>query len=61
MIGIHIFEYGEGWGFLAQPWMVAKLAGVIALSGWHGFLAGELQARSSRHIDPVGQILAHDQ
>ena len=43
LIGIHMFEYGEGWSFLAQPWMVAKLAGVIALSGWHGFLAGELK------------------
>ena len=41
MIGIHMFEYGEGWGFLAQPWMVAKLAGVVLLSGWHGFLAAQ--------------------
>jgi len=41
MIGIHVFDYGEGWGFLAQPWMAAKLAGVVALSAWHGFLAGE--------------------
>lgn len=41
MIGIHMFEYGAGWAFLAQPWMVAKLAGVFALSAWHGFLAGE--------------------
>lgn len=28
-----------GWGFLAQPWMLAKLAGVVFLSGWHGYLA----------------------
>lgn len=41
MIGIHMLEYGAGWGFLAQPWMVAKLAGIVALSGWHGFLVGE--------------------
>jgi len=41
MIGIHVFEYGAGWGFLALPWMVAKLAGIIALSAWHGFLAAE--------------------
>ena len=32
---------GADWSFAHQPWMVAKLAGVIALSGWHGFLAGE--------------------
>lgn len=43
MIAIHIYGFGEGWGFLAQPWMIVKLAGVIALSGWHGFLAGELR------------------
>jgi putative membrane protein len=43
MIGIHMFEYGEGWGFLVQPWMIAKLAGVVALSAWHGFLAGEMK------------------
>ena len=31
----------RGWGFLLEPWMVAKLAGVLALSAWHGFLAAE--------------------
>lgn len=31
----------RGWDFLAQPWMIAKLAGVVGLSAWHGFLAGE--------------------
>jgi len=30
---------GEGWGFLAQPWMVVKLAGVVLVTGWHGYLA----------------------
>ena len=43
MIAIHIYGFGEGWGFLAQPWMIVKLLGVIGLSGWHGFLAGELK------------------
>jgi putative membrane protein len=28
----------RGWGFLAQPWMITKLAGVLFLFGWHGFL-----------------------
>jgi putative membrane protein len=34
---------GEGadWSFAHQPWMIAKLAGVFLLAGWHGFLAGE--------------------
>jgi putative membrane protein len=29
----------RGWQFLTQPWMLTKLAGVLFLSGWHGFLA----------------------
>jgi len=29
-----------GWGFLAQPWMIVKLVLVVAMSGWHGYLAG---------------------
>ena len=28
----------RGWSFLAQPWMLTKLAGVVFLFGWHGFL-----------------------
>ena len=31
---------GADWSFAHQPWMIAKLGGVIALSGWHGYLAG---------------------
>lgn len=38
---IHLDVQARGWGFLAEPWMVAKLLGVVALSGWHGFLSGE--------------------
>lgn len=41
LIGLDV--WARGWGFLAQPWMIAKLAGVVALSGWHGFLAGEFK------------------
>jgi putative membrane protein len=29
----------RGWGFLAQPWMLAKLAGIVFLAVWHGYLA----------------------
>lgn len=38
---IYIDAQLRGWGFLAEPWMVTKLAGVFLLSGWHGYLAGE--------------------
>lgn len=30
----------RGWAFLGEPWMVVKLAGVVAVTAWHGFLAG---------------------
>ena len=28
----------RGWSFLSQPWMLAKLAGVVFLTGWHHYL-----------------------
>ena len=31
-------QQGWGWGFLATPWMISKLAGVTFLIGWHVFL-----------------------
>jgi protoporphyrinogen IX oxidase len=40
LIFFHVHGTGAGWGFLLQPWMMVKLAAVIFLSGWHGFLAG---------------------
>lgn len=40
LILFHVFAAKEGWAFLAQPWMIVKLAAVIFLSGWHGMLAG---------------------
>lgn len=27
-----------GWGFLAKPWMIVKLLGVVFMIGWHHFL-----------------------
>ena len=29
----------QGWGFLEEPWMHAKLAGVLFLTAWHHYLA----------------------
>jgi putative membrane protein len=40
LILFHVYGLRQGWGFLLQPWMLTKLAAVIFLSGWHGFLAG---------------------
>jgi len=40
LLYFHIFALQRGWGFLLQPWVLVKLALVIFLSGWHGFLSG---------------------
>lgn len=32
---------GADWSFLHQPWMIAKLIGVVALTGWHHYLSVE--------------------
>ena len=37
---IHLDIQARGADFITQPWMIAKLAGVIFLTGWHTFLAG---------------------
>lgn len=29
----------RGWDFLKEPWMIAKLAGVLFLTWWHHYLA----------------------
>lgn len=34
---------GQDWSFAHQPWMVAKLTGVLALSAWHGYLSAEFR------------------
>ena len=38
---IHLDVQMRGPEFLAQPWMVVKLLGVVLLLGWHGFLSAE--------------------
>lgn len=63
MILVHVYGFGEGWGFLAQPWMATKLIAVVALSGWHGMLAREFKriqagtsTRSSRFWRMTNEI-----
>ena len=38
----------SGWAYFAGPWAFAKLAGVIFLFGWHGFLSGERKKIAAR-------------
>ena len=40
--GILIYVDGAGrlgWDFLAEPWMIVKIAGIVFLTWWHHFLA----------------------
>ena len=37
----HLDVQMRGAAFLAEPWMVTKLVGVLLLFGWHGFLSAE--------------------
>jgi putative membrane protein len=49
---IHIDVSARGAAFLAEPWMIVKLVGVLLLSGWHGFLAAQrkkIAAGTSKH------------
>ena len=39
----HVYAAKEGWGFLAQPWVIVKLLVVFVLSGWHGVLSGAVR------------------
>jgi putative membrane protein len=34
----------RGAGFLLQPWMLVKIAGIVFLTGWHIFLGRSLKA-----------------
>jgi putative membrane protein len=53
----------RGWGFLLEPWMIAKLAGVLFLTGWHhylglarkAFVAGR-NSRSNRYWRAVNEL-----
>ena len=38
---IHLDVQMRGAAFLAEPWMVAKLIGVVLLLGWHFYLVSE--------------------
>lgn len=41
---IHTDAQMRGWGFLTEPWMIAKLCGVVFITGWQGFLGASLKA-----------------
>jgi putative membrane protein len=35
---IWVDAQARGWGFLAQPWMIVKLCGIVFLTFWHHYL-----------------------
>lgn len=36
---IHLNGLTRGWSFLLEPWMLVKLAGIVLVTAWHGYLA----------------------
>ncbi|MEO8115851.1 MAG: CopD family protein [Phenylobacterium sp.] len=39
LIWVDVHRRSAGWGFLLEPWMLTKLAGVLFLTGWHHYLS----------------------
>jgi putative membrane protein len=45
-----------GWGFLVQPWMLVKIAGIVFLASWHGFLARARKGFVAGRRDKTGKF-----
>jgi len=63
LIYFHIHVMQQGWAFLAEPWMITKLAGVVFLTGWHHYLGRARKAfaegrnqRSERYWRMVNEL-----
>jgi putative membrane protein len=39
LIWVDVHRRSAGWGFLAEPWMIVKLAGVVFLTWWQHYLS----------------------
>jgi putative membrane protein len=37
---IHVDSQVRGVGFLLEPWMLTKIAGIVLVTGWHLFITG---------------------
>jgi len=35
---IYVDSHIRGVSFLAEPWMLTKIAGIVFMTGWHGFI-----------------------
>ena len=36
---VHVDSQIRGVGFLLEPWMLTKIAGIVFVTGWHGFIS----------------------
>jgi putative membrane protein len=36
---IYVDSHIRGVGFLGEPWMLTKIAGIVFVTGWHGFIS----------------------
>lgn len=63
-VGLIVYDgQARGWGFLAAPWMIAKLTGVVFLTAWHHYLGRARKAfaegrnlRSERYWRMVNEL-----
>jgi putative membrane protein len=39
LVWVDVHRHGDGWGFLLEPWMLTKIAGIVFLTFWQTYLA----------------------
>ncbi|HZZ31317.1 MAG TPA: CopD family protein [Phenylobacterium sp.] len=39
LVWVDAHRHGDGWGFLLEPWMLTKIAGIVFLTFWQTYLA----------------------
>lgn len=53
---IHVDIRVRGLGFLVEPWMLAKIAGIVFITGWHGFLTAARKGFEAGRRDHTGRF-----
>jgi len=56
LIWLDTKRHADGWGFLAEPWMITKLAGVLFLTWWHHYLGRARSAFAAGRRDKAAKF-----
>ena len=51
LVWVDVHRHGDGWGFLLEPWMLTKIAGVLFLLWWHHYLGRARKALAAGRRD----------